>query len=89
MEFLNIGFVYIDGNHDYKDVKADIEAWYPILNTDGILAGHDFELKPVYRAVVEFATYINHPIQLTTDFGKNSSWFIHKNAKPLRVKNKK
>lgn len=35
-------FVFIDAAHDYKSVKADIEAWWPKVTPGGILAGHDY-----------------------------------------------
>jgi hypothetical protein len=42
--------VYIDAEHDYESVKADIEAWRP--KAKHILAGHDYNSFPdVQRAV--------------------------------------
>lgn len=42
--------VYIDAEHDYESVKADIEAWKP--KAKHILAGHDYHSFPdVQRAV--------------------------------------
>jgi cephalosporin hydroxylase len=49
-------FVVIDGAHDYKYVKADIEAWLPKVKSGGYLCGHDYlsgEHEEVIRAVNE------------------------------------
>lgn len=35
-------FIYIDANHKYDFVKADLNAWYPKVRTGGIIAGHDY-----------------------------------------------
>ena len=35
-------FVYIDANHVYEEVIADLEAWYPKIRKGGMLAGHDY-----------------------------------------------
>ena len=48
-------YVYIDGSHDYRSVKDDIEAWYPkVMDGGGMLAGHDFWKTDVYKAVQGF-----------------------------------
>lgn len=36
-----VDFAYIDGNHDYAYVDADIKAWYPKIKTGGYLCGDD------------------------------------------------
>ena len=35
-------FVYIDGNHKYEAVKADIEHWLPKVKKHCLLSGHDY-----------------------------------------------
>jgi hypothetical protein len=50
-----IGFIYIDADHSYGSVRADLEAWWPVLRPGGIMAGHDWNWSGVERAVMEFA----------------------------------
>ena len=38
----SIDFCYVDGSHEYEDVKKDIAAWLPKVKPGGTLAGHDF-----------------------------------------------
>jgi cephalosporin hydroxylase len=39
----SLQFVYIDGNHMFNAVMADLEAWYPKIAPGGVLAGDDVE----------------------------------------------
>ena len=42
-----VDFVWVDGEHRYEAVKADIDAWLHKISTGGILAFHDyFEGEP-------------------------------------------
>lgn len=36
-----IGLMFIDGAHEYKNVMADINAWFPKVSHGGIIAFHD------------------------------------------------
>lgn len=47
--------VFIDGSHEYEDVRDDISAWKQKVRPGGILAGHDyiFFWPGVIRAVNE------------------------------------
>ena len=50
-------FVYIDANHTYERVRADIMAWKPKIIKGGVLCGHDYcnECEGVKKAVDELA----------------------------------
>ena len=38
----SLDWVYIDANHSYEAVKADLAVWYPKIRSGGIIAGHDY-----------------------------------------------
>lgn len=44
-----IDMVFIDGDHSYKAVKDDIDAWYGHIKTGGIIAFHDYKNWEVTR----------------------------------------
>jgi len=54
----SLDFVFIDADHRYEHIKADIAAWYPKIRQGGLLSGHDYGgrryHKGVKRAVTEF-----------------------------------
>lgn len=65
-----LDFVYIDGNHEYKYVKEDIEAWAPKVRRGGIVAGDDYYLTRagnmgVIRAVNEYVYGGGWELQVT------------------------
>lgn len=49
--------IYIDGSHDYDDVKADIKAYKELLNPNGIMFGDDYGWPSVSDAVKESFSY--------------------------------
>jgi hypothetical protein len=48
-----VDMVFIDGGHEYPEVKRDIELWRPMLVDGGLLCGHDYPRLGVYTAVSE------------------------------------
>lgn len=80
----SIDFVYIDGDHNYESVSADIEAWYPKIKSGGIISGHDYIEKNVKRdiifgiipAVTEFCQKYNKQISLTSE--EYATWWCVK-----------
>jgi hypothetical protein len=38
-----IDLLFLDGNHSYEAVKADVAAWFPKLNVNALVAFHDYQ----------------------------------------------
>jgi predicted O-methyltransferase YrrM len=85
----SLDFVYIDGAHDYDNVKADIEAWTPKVRIGGIVSGDDFYDFPsgkggVMRAATEYTSHHHYNLRLTDwnidnpirDDRQPSFWFV-------------
>lgn len=58
----SLDWVYIDGDHSYDAVRADLQAWWPKIVAGGLLTGDDVGWRdeggkqPVRQAVVEFCS---------------------------------
>jgi predicted O-methyltransferase YrrM len=52
----SLDFIFIDADHTYEGVLADLCAWYPKLKPGCLMAGHDFnsDWPGVVQAVDEF-----------------------------------
>lgn len=75
----SLDFVFIDGNHLYENVVADIAAWWPKVKRGGLLIGHDYAVYGdadgkwgVKRAVDEFVSAIDR--ELTR--GLDGTWMV-------------
>ena len=45
--------VFVDGGHEYEEVKKDVELWLPKVRIGGYLGGHDYNHPPVKKYVTE------------------------------------
>ena len=73
--------VYIDAGHDYRNVIADLRAWYPKVRSGGIFSGHDYKefgVPGVRNAVNEFFKAYGLKLGVTRDVNPNPSWFCVK-----------
>lgn len=72
------GFIFIDAGHDEDDVTTDINAWWPLLQPGGIMAGDDW--SPMWPGVEQAVTkFCNSQSNLSPQvIGPN--WLIQKPA---------
>ena len=79
-------FVYIDGDHRLRPVRADIKAFWPKLRPGGLLAGHDYVSRRkcnVIPAVDEFVAANKVDLHVTCENGPELddqliSWYFYK-----------
>ncbi|MGH7139602.1 MAG: class I SAM-dependent methyltransferase [Pirellulales bacterium] len=48
-----VGLLWIDGDHRYESVRADLAAWYPHLAADGLIGFHDVDYAGVATVIGE------------------------------------
>jgi hypothetical protein len=63
-------FVFIDAEHTYEGVKADIAAWRPKLKPGGLLSGHDY--CTAFQGVCDAVNELRMPVE----FGTDKVWMI-------------
>jgi glycosyltransferase involved in cell wall biosynthesis len=81
-----LDWVYIDADHSYKAVKADIEAWVPKVRIGGLVSGDDYldgvreaATFGVKSAVDEFVAEHGYKLKLTADKrNPTRSWYFVK-----------
>ncbi len=73
----SLDFAFLDADHSYEAVAADLLAWLPKVRPGGLLCGHDYRAPDypswgVGKAVDEFAGNRS----LTVELGEDDTWFI-------------
>jgi hypothetical protein len=65
----SLDFIFIDGLHEYEQVKKDCISFFPKVRKWGLFSGHDYTVIPgVHRAVCEFSEMVNQKDVYTTDY---------------------
>ena len=67
-------FIYIDSDHSYDNMFADLYAWYPKVKSGGVIGGHGFDSgRGVPFALLEFCMRYN-----LDNKGSMADWWIDK-----------
>lgn len=68
--------IYIDASHEYKNVRQDLEAWWPLLRPGGVMFGDDYIVgcPGVIRAACEWAEHVKGNLMLAA----GGKWVLQK-----------
>jgi len=77
----SIHVLFVDGSHEYEDVKADIEGYLPLLADEGRLAFNDPSNPGVYRALKEKVLLSGSPCR-DPRLVQNTLFFEFRRAEP-------
>lgn len=67
-------FVFLDADHSYEGLKADIQAWLPKVKPGGYLCGHDYHNKANPKPGVDKA--VDEAFGDVVKGDANSTWFV-------------
>lgn len=69
-----VDLIFLDGSHEYEDVKWECENCSKLVNPGGVLSGHDYNIfEGVNKAVDEFGKQIDKPVH----FLNGNIWYIN------------
>jgi len=68
----SLDLAFIDADHSYEAVKADIEAWGPKVKPGGVLGGHDYRDDKDYGVIQA----VNEAFPKGLRLGRNHCWFV-------------
>ena len=80
----SLDWVYLDSDHRYPGIKADLKEWFHKIRKGGVMSGHDYVYYTVgdyvfgvIEAVDEFCREYGYQIKLL-DAKKFASWYFIK-----------
>ncbi len=71
--FGEVDLIFIDGDHEFDGVYADVDFWYPRLSQNGVICGHDYcqHFPGVKKAVHLMAEKYNREVEI---MNKTTIW---------------
>lgn len=69
-----VDIIFLDGSHEYEDVKWECENYSTLINNGGVLSGHDYNIfEGVNQAIDEFSKKEGKPVNILP----GNIWYIN------------
>lgn len=72
----SLDFAYIDADHRYAGVRADIAAWRPKIRAGGMIAGHDYAYASYARKGYGVIRAVHEVFVCPDKLFDDSSWLV-------------
>ncbi len=76
----SVDFAFIDGDHQYESVLADLRAWWPKVKPGGLLAGHDYRRGDRWGVWVSAAVHDFFQVQEASHPACPHCWAMSKSS---------
>lgn len=83
----SVDFGFIDGDHRYESVLADLRAWWPTIKPGGVLAGHDYRQSADWLLGVTPAVHDFFGVADASHPTVPSCWWSRKSARGIQGQN--
>jgi glycosyltransferase involved in cell wall biosynthesis len=78
--------IFIDADHSFESITKDLTNWIPKCKSAGIIAGHDFELESIRKAVKKEFPDVDYTHDVS-DTGRSTMWWHnYKNKNNMKKK---
>lgn len=87
----SLDFVYIDADHTYEGISADLPAWYAKVRPGGVVSGHDYAYSGVdLEATQRYYTscQVGPVVDAFVATNKIPSFYIFGRSKPIELESK-
>lgn len=71
-------WIYVDGSHNYKSVKRDLDLYYPKVKMYGFIAGDDYSMAPKRQGLRDAVAEITDKYKMRLILIKNNQFILWK-----------
>ena len=76
-----LSFVFIDADHTFEGVTADLAAWHPKVIPGGLISGHDWGESSQWGVKRAVELFFSGRRASKVTLGDGNTWFVRKREK--------
>ncbi len=76
-------WIYVDGSHNYKKVKQDLQLYYPKVKRYGFITGDDYSMAPKRKGLRDAVAEVAHEFSMRLILIKNNQFILWKKGEGM------